>query len=70
MPKAVIQIEYDTDTGKLGVAAPMQQKGLCYMMLELTKDLVRETHAKQVSDSGIVLPPGRMVDFPSNGDGH
>ena len=40
---ASITITFDMETGALNVNGPMQDKVLCYGMLELAKDVIRAT---------------------------
>ncbi len=48
-----------TATGELKVEGPVQQTGLCYMMLELAKDAIR-TEAQKASPI-IQVPPGARL---------
>jgi hypothetical protein len=45
--KVVMVIAFDRDTGQLAVQGPLPDKGLCYQMLELARDVVHDFKREQ-----------------------
>ena len=53
---ATITITFDMQTGALNVNGPMQDKVLCYGMLELAKDVIRATTTSPIEVPKMELP--------------
>jgi hypothetical protein len=50
------------DDGQIGVNAPLQDKVLCYGLLEVARDAIQKYHEQQPKKSAIVtVPPGTVV---------
>jgi hypothetical protein len=58
--KFKIEILYDASTGNITLNGPLNNKGLCYMMLELAKDVCREAHEKLKKEGEAQIIPGRF----------
>ena len=56
-----LEITYDATTGQVNANGPINNKGLCYMMLECAKDAVRDFVEKQSQEPAIV--PARNGDI-------
>jgi hypothetical protein len=49
-------IDYDASTNNVHVSGPVDNKGICYLMLECAKDTVRDHVAKhQEKSAGLVI---------------
>ena len=58
-----ITVKYDPMSQSCSVEGPLEDKGLCYMLLELGKDTVRTFHEERKS-SKFILPVGTKVPLP------
>lgn len=56
-----LTITLDEKTGQLQVSGPIENRMLCYGMMDLAKDVIREQHAPK---PGIVPVHGQL---PTNG---
>ncbi len=65
MPAIKLVIIFDPDADKIAVTGPLEQRTLCYGMLERAKEDIALYHAKKANGSPIVaagaalLPDGR-----------
>jgi hypothetical protein len=57
-----LRITYDEATGNVNVNGPVNNKGLCYMMLECARDAVKDHIDNVQKISQPILPTN---DFPS-----
>lgn len=57
-----LTITLDPQTSQIGVSGPINDKTLCYGMLESAKDAIREHCAK--SASGIIAAPAGALGLP------
>lgn len=51
--------------GRLNVSGPIENKILCFGLLETAKDIIRDHVAKEASK---IVVPKLSVPFPSNGN--
>jgi len=66
MPELTLTIVFNTDTGKIGVNGPIQDKVGCFGVLEVAKDAIREYHRAQEENRVqpvSVVPPGLMANL-------
>lgn len=51
------------DDGQIGVNAPLQDKVLCYGLLEVARDAIQKYHEQQPQkrSSLVAVPPGTVV---------
>lgn len=68
MPNVIAELKVVlNDDMTCGVQGPVENKMLCYSMLEMAKDAVREHIAKvQAGNKIIAVPPGTFLR-PANG---
>lgn len=65
MPLVKMVILFDSDADKISVTGPLEQRTLCYGMLERAKEDIAMYHAKKGNGSKVVqagaamLPDGR-----------
>jgi len=50
--KVTLAIIFDQATGQIGATGPLDNAGLCYMMLEMARDLVHDR--RSVARTGLV----------------
>jgi hypothetical protein len=62
-----LTITYDPHSNQIGVNGPIEQKTLCYGLLESAKDAIRDHCAKQ--SGGIVLAGPEMPGMPKMPNG-
>lgn len=61
--KLTLVIEMES-TGETRVTGPINNKGLCYSMLELARDVIRDHVEKQAKTSGLVTAqPGDLANL-------
>lgn len=53
--------------GQLKISGPIQDKMLCYGMLELAKDAIRDMHAKAAEGPKIETAPPAIAGLLANG---
>jgi hypothetical protein len=51
-----IKITYDETNGNVNVNGPVNNKGLCYMMLECARDAVKDANDR-MQQVPVVVPP-------------
>jgi hypothetical protein len=51
-----LHITYDETTGITNVTGPVENKGLCYLMLGCARDAVKD-HVDKLQQTPIVVPP-------------
>jgi hypothetical protein len=63
-PQLIIRIQPD---GSVNVSGPLDNKAMCYMMLECARDAIHDLHLKNAESKRIVpvsgtprIPPGLM----------
>lgn len=54
-------IDYDAATNNVNVSGPIENKALCYLMMECAKDAVRDHVAKLNQGEGRILPASFIV---------
>jgi hypothetical protein len=59
-PKVVITISYDHSNGALSINAPLDQKILCFGLLEAAKKIISDFNAEAPTVGQIVVPSGRV----------
>jgi hypothetical protein len=54
-----LHITFDERTGNVNVNGPLHNKGLCYLMLECTRDVIKDyiDEACKVGENQPVTPP-------------
>jgi hypothetical protein len=56
-PPVTLAVTFDPATGQVQVGGPIDNKGLCYMMLECAKDAIRDHNQRRgPGGPGLVLP--------------
>ncbi len=66
MEKPKLVIEFDPETSQVFVNGPLQNRGLCYMILKLAEKAIDENHAREMRKQhslGIVPVRGNGGDL-------
>ena len=58
-----LKITYDETSGNVNVNGPINNKGLCYMMLECARDAIKDAIDK--AQSGPILAPANGESLPA-----
>lgn len=56
MGEISLTVTFDPSTGRIGLNAPMDQRMMCYGMLEMAKEILLK-HGAQQTGSKLITPP-------------